>query len=223
MEHGEAGAVHTCRAAQAAADYHHALSSGGALAADHCARHAWWNIALIAAMVALLRWPDRRLAGCFPKVFRMIECVEPSSVFRPLVSLLSRRQFQRLFSGRCSCAVCGDLSKPHRDVELVAKLVCQEEMKRTPIQAVDRAGMDRLFGTEGWWRPMPLFALRQNNKHRLIADGRRGGHSGHTNEQESLLLPNVEFVAFAVRGVILAIREEEAVLAWRPMTTALYA
>ena len=35
-----------------------------------------WNIALIVAMVPLLRWPDRRLA-----VFRTVGCVEPSSVF----------------------------------------------------------------------------------------------------------------------------------------------
>ena len=56
---------------------------------------------------------------------------------------------------------------------------------------------------------MPLFALRQNNKDRLIADGRRGGHNGYTYEQESLRPPNVDFVAFAVRAVILAIREEE--------------
>ena len=68
--------------------------------------------------------------------------------------------------------------------------------------------MDWLFGTSQW-RPMPLFALRQNNKDRLIADGRCGGHNGYTFEQESLLLPNVDFVAFAVRAVIPAIREEK--------------
>ena len=54
---------------------------------------------------------------------------------------------------------------------------------------------------------MPLFSLRQKNKDRLIAAGRRGGHKGCTYEQKSLLPPNVDFVAFAVRAVILANRE----------------
>ena len=43
-----------------------------------------WNIALITAMVSLLRWSGRRLAVCFAEGFRTIGCVEPSSVFRPL-------------------------------------------------------------------------------------------------------------------------------------------
>ena len=80
---------------------------------------------------------------------------------------------------------------------LVTKLVCQEEMKGHQSEPMDRAEVDRLFGT-GWWRPVPLFAVRQNNN-RLIADGRRGGH-GYTYDQESLLLPNVDFVAFACAG-----------------------
>ena len=50
--------------------------------------------------------------------------------------------------------------------------------------------------------------LRQNKKDRPVADGRRGGHNDHTHEQESLLLPVVHFVVFAVRAVILAILEE---------------
>ena len=59
MDHGEAGAVHTCLAAQTAAGCHHALSSGGALQralgrgmpVDARQRAEKWNIALIAAMV----------------------------------------------------------------------------------------------------------------------------------------------------------------------------
>ena len=71
---------------------------------------------------------------------------------------------------------------------------------------MDKAGVDRLFGTGGW-RPM-LFALRQDSKIRLIAVGRRIGHNGHINEHESLLLLNADLVAFAVRTVILAIRDK---------------
>ena len=80
------------------------------------------------------------------------------------------------------------LSKPPpRDAELVTKLVCQEEMKGYQSEPMDRAGMDRLFGT-GRWRPMRCLPSVHNNKDRLIADGRRGGHNGYTYEQESLLL-----------------------------------
>ena len=65
-------------------------------------------------------------------------------------------------------------------------------------------------------RPVPLFALHQGNKDRLIADGRRGGHYEHTDthEQETLLLPSVDFVAFAVLSVVLAIQNE-----WGPSAT----
>ena len=73
-------------------------------------------------------------------------------------------------------------------------------MKGHQPEPMDRAGMDRLFGT-GRCRPMPLFALRQNNKDRLSADGRRSRHNGYTYEHESLLLLNIDFVAFAVRAV----------------------
>ena len=42
------------------------------------------NIALIVAMVSLLRWSGRRLAMRLTEGVRTIGCVEPSSVFRPL-------------------------------------------------------------------------------------------------------------------------------------------
>ena len=87
------GAVHTCLAAQAAAGYHHALSRAveplqraivRGMPVDVRERAEMWSTALIAAMVPLLRWPDRRLAVCFAEGTRTIGCVEPSSVFRPL-------------------------------------------------------------------------------------------------------------------------------------------
>ena len=57
---------------------------------------------------------------------------------------------------------------------------------------------------------MPLFALRQNNKDRLIADGRRGKHNGCTYEQESLLPPNVDVVASAVEETAVRFMRHEA-------------
>ena len=146
-----------------------------------------WNIALIAAMVPLPRWPNRRLAVCSAEGVRTIGCVEPPSVFRPLAEPIepvdgSTDSFLRgaavlvvmnTFPNLCPC--CG--------VDHKTRL--QGEMKGHQSEPMDRAGMDRLFGT-GRWRPMPLFALRQNNKDRFLADARRGGHSGYTSEQESL-------------------------------------
>ena len=142
----------------------------------------------------------------FPSFDGLVEgwpCVSQKA-FAPLDALSLRRQ---QFSERCSCAFCQYLSiPPLRDAELVTKLVRQVEMKGHQSEPMDKAGVDRLFGTGGW-RPM-LFALRQDSKIRLVAVGRRIGHNGHINEHESLLLLNADLVAFAVRTVILAIRDK---------------
>ena len=67
-----------------------------------------WNVVLIAAMVPLLRWPDRRLAVCFAEGFCTIRCVESSSVFRSLAKPIEPLDGSTdCFSGRRSCAVCG--------------------------------------------------------------------------------------------------------------------
>ena len=159
---------------------------------------------------SFLRWPGRRLAACFAEGYFVLLGV------LNLVGVLSSRRpgrakqwLNRRLSRRCGGAVCGrdpfEASHLLHDSELVTKLVCQEE-------PMDRAGMDRLFGV-GRWRPMPFIALHQGHKDRLIADGRRGGHNEHTHEQEALLLPSVDFVAFAVRSVVFIQNE------WGPSAT----
>ena len=86
-----------------------------------------WNIALFAAMVPLLRWPDRRLTVCFAEGFRP---VRPSSVSPSNGSTDS-------FLGDAAVRFVDEyFSKPPpRDAELVTKLVCQEENERAPIRA----------------------------------------------------------------------------------------
>ena len=96
------------------------------------------NIALIAAMVPLLRWV------CFAEGFRTIGCVEPPSVFRPLAEPIEPVNGSTgSFLGEAAVRFVDEyLSKPpHQDAELVTKLVCQEEMKEHQSEPMDRAGM----------------------------------------------------------------------------------
>ena len=85
MDHGEAWVVHTCLLAAAGFQLlsraveppQRALVRD--MSVDVRERAEKWDIALITAMVSLLRWSGRRLAVCFAESFRTIGCVEPSS------------------------------------------------------------------------------------------------------------------------------------------------
>ena len=89
--------------------------------------------------------------------------------------------------------------------EVIEKMMKEEEEKDYQSSAQTKQQMDRRFG-RGRWRCMPGSSTwRLQEKGRAIADGKRGGHNWKTSEEETLYTIGVDFVAEALRTLVVTV------------------
>ena len=163
----------------------------------------------IAAMVTLLRWPDRKLPTCFTEGFPIIGEVEESGIFRRLRDSREPADLNSEFFGDSAKKFIKDLEKTRSSPQVSRKLDAKmrsEFSKGRFFHNMSREDADKFFG-KGKWRPMPLFIIEQASKDRLISDAKKGGHNAVVSELETIFVPSVDFIPECLLGLSREIRQ----------------
>ena len=161
--------------------------------------------ATIAALVVLMRWPDRDLAAEYVVGHNTVGHITTSGVFRPVKNEeITNTALAEGFLGRPAVDfVTALMSRPPRkDAADIERLMEAETAKGYQGGPMTRAQMDAKYGVGGW-RPMPLFINEEaGGKQRLIANAKGGGHNAWTSEEETLFVMAVGFAAEAVYTIV---------------------
>ena len=168
----------------------------------------------MALLTTLLRWPDYDQPSRYVRGFPIIERIQTSGLYRQSAAeLLDAYDVNEAFFGEPAEAFVTSIKNLPRpkDADKVAALVQKEIEKGYQAEGVLAHDMDTRFG-KGQWRPMPLFALTQASKDRLIADAKRGEHNDWTTEEERLQVISIDWIAEASRALLAAVesRHEDA-------------
>ena len=161
--------------------------------------------AMIAALVILMRWPDRELAAEYVMGHNTIGHITTSGVFRPVKGEeITTAALAEGFLGQPAVEFVTALMNrpPRKDAADIERLMEAETAKGYQGGPMTRAQMDAKYGVGGW-RPMPLFINEEaGGKQRLIANAKGGGHNEWTSEEETLFVMAVGFAAEAVYTII---------------------
>ena len=161
--------------------------------------------AMIAALVILMRWPDRELAAEYVMGHNTIGHITTSGVFRPVKGEeITTTALAEGFLGQPAVEFVTALMNrpPRKDAADIERLMEVETAKGYQGGPMTRAQMDAKYGVGGW-RPMPLFINEEaGGKQRLIANAKGGGHNEWTSEEETLFVMAVGFAAEAVYTII---------------------
>ena len=132
------------------------------------------DVAGLALITALLRWPDRTQAQGYLEGFQVIGEIPSSRVFRQ-VHPEAPVDLEDTFFGQAAVDEIQQLldSPPPKDAAEIYQLTLEEIEKNftQPLRSAEE--LDKIFGVGGW-RPIHRFLVRQGEKSRLIDDGRRG-------------------------------------------------
>lgn len=161
------------------------------------------NPAFIAAVTALLRWPDLTQAQSFVLGFPIVGDVPYSGVFRALAGTADDMEDPAEWLQREGASVVDDLltKGPPKDHDVILKVTLEEIQKGFCSPLMSRAEVDKRFG-RGRWRPLERFVITQpDGKQRVIDNARKTGHNAHTYMLETIHTVSVEFVASCVRDV----------------------
>ncbi|CAE7451206.1 unnamed protein product, partial [Symbiodinium sp. CCMP2456] len=161
------------------------------------------NPAFIAAVTALLRWPDLTQAQSFVLGFPVVGDVPYSGVFRALAGTADDMEDPAEWLQREGASVVDDLltKGPPKDHDVILKVTLEEIQKGFCSPLMSRAEVDKRFG-RGRWRPLERFVITQpDGKQRVIDNARKTGHNAHTYMLETIHTVSVDFVASCVRDV----------------------
>ena len=132
------------------------------------------DIAGLALMTALLRWPDQTQAMGYLHGFEVVGSIATSRVFRPIaVTDLEDDFFGAAAAAEVQHAIT---APPPKHAESIYALTQEEIAKGFTEPLCSAAVLDSRYG-KGQWRPIYRFLLHQGDKERLIDDGRRGGQN----------------------------------------------
>ena len=157
------------------------------------------GLAGMALLTTVLRWPDYDQPGKYVQGFPIINRIETSGLYKQNATELSAgRDIDESFFGAAAESFIGSiLQRPRpKDADKVAALVEKEIQKGYQTEGASVEDMNTKFG-KGQWRPMPLFALSQASKDRLIADAKQGEHNEWTVEEERLQVISIDWIAEA--------------------------
>ena len=150
--------------------------------------------AMFAAVISILKWPDRELLMKLVQGFELVGDIPKSHIFRPIPSPpqpavpLLGQDAQRYVDG---------LEKDLR-VHPRADVILQETLKEQSLGLAgpfrDRAFFDNLSG-KGAWRPLKRHVIHQHDKDRPIDDGKAGRRNECSQLVETIVNQHADFPA----------------------------
>ena len=163
---------------------------------------------LVAVMVTLLRWPDRKLPQCLATGFGLAGEIIPADIYRPCIPKQVGAPVDlplgTTLSGPTAASFVDELEadrRPHPQAQIIYDLTLAEVAEGLAEPPTDRAGMDKRFGFGGW-RPLPRHVIWQAGKWRPIDDGKRSLTNAMTTVSESLVCIPPEFLLLVIRAFV---------------------
>ena len=172
----------------------HRSASADMVAQDKCP-------AFVAAMSALLRWPDKQQPRHLLQGYPIVGQIEPCGVFREI------HQDDKLeidhWLGQSADDDLESLirSRPPRHCEEILAITQEEMAKKFCSPLYTKRELDDKYGV-GRWRCLERFMILQSDgKKRVIDNGRKSGHNSHTEMQETITTVSVDFIATTARMI----------------------
>ena len=160
------------------------------------------DVAFLACMTALLRWPDREQAISFIEGFPIVGEIPRTGIFREILpkEIADVQEWLGIDAARRVDDITSQ--KPPRHVSEIWAVTSQEIDKGFCSPPLTRAEVDKRFG-HGGWRPLERFLIVQpDGKQRVIDNTKRTGHDDHVQMLETIFTVSVDFIACAVRDVL---------------------
>jgi hypothetical protein len=164
----------------------------------------------IAFGVAICRWPDMALAGCYIQGIGIIDDIESSGVFRALQDSPGHVDSNAGFFGTPAIKAVDTIMarQEPRDAGEIWAITLKTAAKGSTLEPVSRETLDMKYG-KGNWRPMPTFLVKQScGKARVINDAKAGEQNSFTKMRETIFAISVDFCSIAGRAVLHAILEK---------------
>ncbi len=162
------------------------------------------NVAFVAVVCLVTRWPDWRLPSRFVSGFRIVGVLERAAVFAPLPRAERQVTISGMIAGNISIREQVEAAHAHQDAEFLVQCCRDDQAKGSGGPLLTEAQVDEQFKA-GQWTATPRFMITQSTgKRRAIDDGKRGGQNAATFDDEKLVLCTAVQPVHAAR----ALREE---------------
>ena len=145
------------------------------------------HIALIAALVYIMRWPDRRLPWRFIYGFSILGKMERTGVFRPTEAAPFETR-QNLLAGHKERLHHWKLQSPDRDADFLWECCLKDAKSGFGAQPVPETEMDTRWGVHGWCSNPRFCVTQPSGKRRPIDDGKRAKVNAASSFEETLVL-----------------------------------
>ena len=158
------------------------------------------DIAGIAFLTAVLRWPDRTQAEGYLYGFKVFGEIENSRIFRAV----QPPSLHGSFFGQPAVDAVFDAvnAPPPKEAAEIWKQTQEEVEKGFTEPLVTAEDLNRRFGF-GKWRPIHRFIVRQSDgKARLIDDGKRGGQNQWATLEETIYTIGIDTVPAMIKMLI---------------------
>ena len=158
--------------------------------------------AVLAAVISLLRWPDREQASDFIHGFQMLGEIMSHHVFRQLGLPDLDAPLLDSFWGPPAEAAVQELlrSKPPAAAQSIFKATTEEQERKWLGPFMDARDLDNRYGPGGW-RFIPRFLLKQRMRDRVIDDGKRGGQNQCTRGAETIYAISVDWLGECISSM----------------------
>ena len=172
------------------------------------------HVALLAAVVDALDWPDKSLPQAMLEGMPVVGQIPDTGVFRSIVPETSPEEFEtekrRIFN-----AAENDAWNSHLRQQTQSDGATDEtarELKQVTDREIDfkflspymsKQELDEKYG-RGGWRAMRRFGVRQNGKIRAVDDGKSSSSNAATYMLETVVLPTFEFPAIIAQYIAAA-------------------
>ena len=159
--------------------------------------------AVIAACVALLRWPDREQAHAYIHGFQVLGDIPSAHVFRQLGTMDDGDALMEDFWGQDAESAVHELlaSRPPGQAEEIFRATTAEQEKGWLGPFLEAQDLNRRYGP-GKWRFIPRFLLKQRLRERVIDDAKRGGQNQCTRNAETIYTISVDWLGECVSSMV---------------------
>ena len=149
------------------------------------------DIAGIAFLTAIMRWPDHAQARGYLEGFEVVGNIATSRIFRPIAA----SNLDETFFGTPAIEEVREAlqAQPPLHADAIHRLTLEEIDKGFTEPLCTASDLDARFGI-GQWRPIYRFLLHQGEKERLIDDGRRGGQNDWSAMSETIYTIGLDLV-----------------------------
>jgi hypothetical protein len=169
------------------------------------------NPAFIAAMISILRWPDRSLPMGLIAGFQIVGDLEPGLILRQ-IPCTNADTADKQFFGPASAHIVEDLCRHSRPMPNAADIhdATLEEQSLGlcgPFMRVDE--LNSKYGV-GQWSPLPRHIIEQSDgcgglKRRPIDNGRKLGHNSATRATETIFCHRPDWTVFTSKAIYASI------------------